>query len=122
MVVVFTRDITDNLTSLVKKIDGKVSENSDKKMAAFVVLLSDDPDADEGKLKALAKKAGLKKTPLTIFEGTAGPRNYKIAEDAAVTVTMWKGKTTIASHAFAEGKLNAKGITTVVADTAKILK
>ena len=39
MVAIFTRSITDDLTSLVKQIDEQVAKNEDKKMASFVILL-----------------------------------------------------------------------------------
>jgi hypothetical protein len=55
VVNVFAREITDNLTSLVKQIDEKIGANSDQKMAGFVVLLTDDPDAAEPRLKELAE-------------------------------------------------------------------
>ncbi|MDA1014433.1 MAG: hypothetical protein O3A00_08280 [Planctomycetota bacterium] len=124
MVNIFAREITDELASLVKQIDDVVGKNKNSKMAAFVVLLSDDPDADEGKLKALAEKHGIKNTPLTTFDGAAGPPNYKISEDAAVTVMLWQGggKNVKANHAFGKGELNAKKIEAIVKDTSKILK
>lgn len=124
MVNIFAREITDDLASLVKKIDGVVGKNKKAKMAAFVVLLSEDPDADEGKLKALAEKHGIKNIPLTLFDGVSGPPNYKISEDAAVTVMLWKGrgKNVKANHALAKGGLNAKKIEAIVKDTSKILE
>ena len=122
MVAIFTRSITDDLTSLVKQIDDQVAQNEDKKMASFVILLSNDPDADEAKLKTLAEKAGIKHVPLTVFDGIAGPPNYKIAEDAEVTVLHWLERKTVVNHAFAKGKLDKEGIKKVVDATAEILK
>ena len=122
MVAIFTRSITDDLTSLVKQIDDQVAQNEDKKMASFVILLSNDPDADEAKLKTLAEKAGIKHVPLTIFDNIAGPPNYKIAEDAEVTVLHWKERKTVVNHAFAKGKLDKEGVKKVVESTAEILK
>ncbi len=121
MVNIFTREITDDLTSLVKEIDKKVGENKDQRMAAFVVLLSDDPDADEKKLQELADKHKIKNVPLTIFDGLAGPPRYKIAKDAAVTVMQWRGLSVKANAAFAKEKLDKKGIAKVLKDTEKIL-
>ena len=120
---IFTRSLDDNLASLVKQVDKKVGENKDKQMAAFVVLLTDDPDAAEGDLKEFADKHGIKNTPLTIFDGPAGPEKYKIAEAAEVTVHLWVGggKKVRANHAYAKGKLNKKGIAGIVSDTGKIL-
>ena len=122
MVAIFARSITDNLASLVKQIDEQVAKNEDKKMASFVILLSNDADGDEAKLKALAEKAGIKHVPLTIFDGVAGPPNYKIAEDADVTVLHWKERKTIVNHAFAKGQLDKDGVKKVVDSTAKILE
>lgn len=127
---IFTRSLSDDLASLVKQIDTTVGKNDDVKMAAFVVLLTDDPSVDAAKLKALAEKHGITNTPLTVFKDTKGPKSYKIAKDAEVTVMMWhpvevKGKIILqvkANYAFAKGKLNKKSTAKVVADTSKILE
>ncbi len=122
MVNVFAREITDNLTSLVKQIDEKIGANSDQKMAGFVVLLTDDPDAAEPRLKELAEKHKIANTPLTVYDGVAGPENYKIAEKADVTVMMWVGGEVKVNHVFEKGKLDKKAVAMIVKDTAKILK
>ncbi len=121
MVNVLTREITDNLTSLVKKIEKIVAANSDKQMAAFVVHLTDDPDASEVVLKKLAKKHKIVKTPLTNFDGLAGPPVYNIAEKADVTVMMWVGTKVKVNFALRKGELTKKKIDEIVAATAKIL-
>lgn len=121
MVSIFAREITDALTGLVKEVDTVVGKNKDKKMAAFVVLLSDDPDAAEPKLKELAKKHGIKNTPLTVFDGIAGPERYKIAKEADVTVLMWTRQKVAVNHAFRKGDLKKASIKEIVADTSKIL-
>ena len=113
MVAIFARKITDDLTSLVKKVDRLVAKNKDKKMKAFVVLLSDDADAEEAKLKELAKKHGIKTTPLTIFEGIAGPPSYKIAKDADVTVLMWERRKIKVNYAFRKDGLNKKSVAAI---------
>jgi hypothetical protein len=107
---------------LVKQVDEQVAENEGKKMAAFVVLLSEDPDTTAAKLEELAKKQGIENVPLTIFDGEAGPGDYKIAKDADVTVMMWKGLEVKANHAFKPGELNAQKVKTVLQDTSKILE
>ena len=121
MVNVFARELTDDLASLVKAIDKKIDENKDQKLSAYLVLLSDDPDADEAKLKAMAEKHGIKNVPLTLFDGTAGPPSYKISKDADVTAMLWRGRKVRANHAFSKGKLDTKGIAAIVKSTAKIL-
>lgn len=132
MVNIFTRNITDSLTSLVKNIDkqvgeDKIKENKDDRLAAFVVYLTDDPDAAEKELKAFAEKHNIKNIPLTVFDGIAGPSEYKISKDADVTVMMWKknkkNKVEVkVNYAFAEGKLNKKSVKEVASSTSKILE
>jgi hypothetical protein len=121
VVNVFAREITDDLTSLVKQIDEKIGANTDKKMAGFIVLLTDDPDAAEPKLKELADKHKIEKTPLTVFDGVAGPPNYSIAKDADVTIMMWVGGQVKVNRALGKGKLDKAVIEQILKDTAKIL-
>ena len=121
VVTVFTRELTAEVKDLVAKIDEKVGANKDKKMAAFVVVLTEDPDAVEPKIEALAKDSKIKSTPLTIIEGQAGPDGYKISKDAEVTVIMWVESEVKVNHAFAKGKLDKKAVDEIVAETKKIL-
>ena len=121
MVNIFAREITDNLASLVKEVDSAVEKNKD--LASFVVLLAADPDAAEKTLKEFATKHSIKNVPLTVFEGIAGPPNYKIAEGVDVTVTLWSSQNVKASHAFRKAAgLDAASVKKVIADTAKILE
>ena len=82
MVTIFAREITDELASLVKQIDDVVVENEGQDAAAFIVLLSEDPDATAPLLEELAENQEISKTPLTIYDGIAGPPEYSIAEEA----------------------------------------
>lgn len=122
VVAIFTRKVDDKLAALVKEVDAKIAKSGDKKMAAFVVVLSDDPAANEAKLKDLAKKEGIKSVPLTTFENAAGPEDYKVSKDAEVTVLEWVNGKVKANHSFAAGKLSDEGIKAVIKDTAKILE
>ncbi len=72
VVAVFTHKLDANLTYLVKKVDAEVEKNKDKKLKAFVVLLTDDPDKAEPQLKKLAETNNIKNVPLTIFDGPLG--------------------------------------------------
>jgi hypothetical protein len=122
VVNVFAREITDDLISLIRKLDETIGDNGAKKMAGFVVLLTDDPDPLEKKLETLAEKHKLENLPLTVFDGIAGPRSYKIAEKADVTVMMWVESTVKVNHVFEKGKLDKAAIETILKDTEKILK
>src|SRR3954447_15225755 len=117
--MIFAREISDNLTSLVKKIDEVTVKNSSCSMGSFVVFCSDD-EALAKKLKELAKKQGLKEVVLTI-DNPAGPEGYDIAKEADVTVVLYTDKKVKANHAYKKGELKAKDIDAIVTDVAKIL-
>jgi hypothetical protein len=119
---VFARELSDNLASLVKKLDAAVEKNQDKQMAGFVVLLTNDPDADESRIKQFQETHGIKNLPLTLFDGEAGPPNYKLAEEADVTVHMWVKGTVKAQCAFRAGELDAAAIKSVVSSADTILE
>jgi len=122
VVTVFTRELSDSVKDLVKKIDAQVGANKDKKMAAFVVVLTEDPDAVEPKLVALAKDSKITNTPLTIIEGAGGPPEYKLSKDAEVTVMMWVESEVKVNQSFAKGKLDKKAVEKLVGETKKILQ
>lgn len=121
VVTIFTREVNDTVTDLVKKIDKTVGDNKDKKMSAFVVVLTDDPDKVEPKLEKIAKDEKIVNTPLTIVEGVTGPPEYKLAKDAEVTVMMWVESEVKVNQAFAKGKLDKKAVDELVTETKKIL-
>lgn len=121
VVTIFSRNIDDQVTSLVKEVDGVVGKNQDKSMAAFVVLLSDNPEKSAETLKAAADKAGIKHTPLTTFDGQTGPDDYKIARDADITVMMWvKGELKV-NETYKQGKLDQATVAKLVKETSSIL-
>ena len=122
VVAIFTRNLDESVTGLIKNIDGQVVKNGDKQMKAFVVLLTDDPDAAEGKLQKVAKKAGIKNVPLTIFDGVTGPPSYKISKKADVTVLMWNKSKVKVNKGFAKGKFDKAAAKTLAGDTKKILE
>ena len=117
--MIFAREVSDPLTSLVKKIDAATAKNSDCSMGSFVVFLSDDEGLGD-KLKGLADKEGIKNTILTI-DNPAGPRGYNISKDADITVVLYDKQTVQANHAFRKGELNSQAVERVVGDLKKIL-
>lgn len=121
VVSIFAREYTPQVAKLVKQIDDTVGKNTDHKMAAFVVVLTDDPDAQEPKLSKAAKEAKIQHTPLTVFDGEAGPPAYKVSEKADVTVMMWVESDVKVNHALTAEKLTDDAIKSIVSDTSKIL-
>lgn len=122
MINIQTRVITDELTSLVKQLDALVDPANEKGSHAFVVLLTDDADEAEEKLTDVAEKNEIKNIPLTVFDGIAGPSSYKIAEDADVTIMMWKGLEVEKNYAFGKDGLTADEVKKIVKDAEAHLK
>src|SRR5712692_5273461 len=112
--MIFAREISDHLTSLVKKIDAATVKNSGRSMGSFVVFLSDDENLEK-KLKDLAKKEQLKETVLTI-DNPSGPRGYDLAKEADVTVVLYTHRNVKANYAFRKGEMKASDVDKIVAD------
>lgn len=121
VVAIFARQVTPELTKLIKRIDEATDKNKERGMGSYVVFLSDS-DALEKELKQLAKKEKTEQCVLAI-DDPEGPtaKDYKIAPEADVTVVLYSALTIKANHAFKKGELNDKAIDAIVADLAKIL-
>lgn len=117
--MIFAREISDSLTSLVKKIDAATAKNSGARMGSFVVFCSDDEGLKD-KLKDLSEKNKLEKIVLTI-DNPSGPPRYRIARDADVTVILYEKQKVKANHAFKKGEMKESDVDKIVADLAKIL-
>jgi hypothetical protein len=117
--MIFAREISDPLTSLVKKVDGITARNQAVEMGSFVVFCSDAEELEK-RLKALAEKEKLKHLILCI-DNPAGPPGYNVAKDADVTVVLYREQMVVATHAFRKGELKDKDIEKILADVPKIL-
>src|SRR5262245_621098 len=115
--MIFAKEVTPGLTSLVKKVDAATAKNKSCSMGSFVVFCSDDKGLED-QLRALAGKEKLKNTILTI-DNPAGPKGYKVAKEADVTVVFYVGKEVKVNHAFAKGELTDAATDKVMADLAK---
>ena len=121
VVTIFAQKLDDNVTSLVKQLDGVVAKNEEKDMRAFVVFLTDDADSLKPKLEELAEKEGIS-IPLTVAaDGASGPRNYELNPDAKYTVMMWSKHKVVVNHA-GKDDLNKAKVREIVKDTAKVLE
>jgi hypothetical protein len=117
--MIFAREVSDSLTSLVKKIDEATAKNKECRMGSFVVFLNDDSKLEK-QLKELAEKENIKNTILTI-DNPAGPNGYDIDKNADVTVVLYSKKNVKVNQAYKKGELKDGEITKIVADIKKIL-
>src|ERR1700720_44552 len=99
--MIFAREVSDSLTSLVKKIDAATVQHEKEEMGSFVVFCSDDAGLKD-RLKNLAKKEDLKKLILTMWS-SEGPEKYKVAKDADITVVLYDERVVMANYTFKKG-------------------
>jgi hypothetical protein len=117
--MIFAREVTPELTKLIKKIDEATAKNRTANMGSFVVFLSDS-EALGDQLKEVANKENIKTCVLSI-DNPAGLKGYNFARDAAVTVVLYEDHTVRANHSFRKGQLNEQAINRIVADIPKIV-
>ncbi len=118
MAVIFAREITPGLTSLVKKLDDATKKNSDAKMGSFVVIMTDDDKAEDA-LKAVAEKEKLKNIVLCV-DSPKGPEKWKLSKDAGVTVMLYVKNTVKENFTFAKD-VDEKEADKIVAKLSSIL-
>ncbi|WP_437226736.1 hypothetical protein SH661x_004741 [Planctomicrobium sp. SH661] len=121
VVSIFARDVNGEVANLIQQVDGVVGKNQAKDMKAFVVLLSDEPEAKEATLKKVADETKVTNTPLTTFDSNVGPRDYKIGQDAEVTVMMWVDGKLKVNEAYKPGELTKEKVSSLVGKTSQIL-
>jgi hypothetical protein len=93
--LIFAREISDPLTSLVKAIDRQLGESparrDGRKLGVFVVFCSDDPGLHK-QLQDLIAREGIKNVVLSLSTNKAqGPPRYRVARDAELTVVVYNG-------------------------------
>ncbi|MCI0421079.1 MAG: hypothetical protein L0312_17940 [Acidobacteria bacterium] len=117
--MVFARQPSDALTTLIKKIDTATAKNSGCSMGSFVVFLNDS-EGLEKQLKAVAEKENIKHCVLSI-DNPAGPKGYNVNKDADVTVVLYTERVVRANYAFKAGQMKEGDINKIVGDISKIL-
>jgi hypothetical protein len=118
--MIFAREVSDPLISLIKKIDLATANHSKEHMGSFVVFLNDDAKL-ENQLKDLADKAHLEHTVLAI-DKPAGPPTYDISSQADVTVVLYVKHNVKANYAFRKGELKGSDSDWILADLPKIFE
>lgn len=118
--MIFAREPSEQLTSLITKLDAETVKNADKKMGSFAIFCNDSEGLD-GKLKDLAAKQKLKAFTLAIDNPT-GPEPYNISKDADITVVLYNKSKVIANYTFKKGELKSGDVEKIVSEVSKIVK
>jgi len=118
--MIFARDTSPELVTLITKLDAATVKNAEKKMGSFAIFCN-DADGLDSKLKKVASEQKLKAFVLSIDNPT-GPEPYNIAKEADVTVVLYTKSKVIANYTFKKGELNASSVEKIVNDVSKIVK
>jgi hypothetical protein len=111
------------LASLVKQLDKFVDENKDKKVAAVVNFLGDDPEALKTAVKEFSEKNSVKNVALAVaVDHKDGPKALAISPDADLTVMFYNKKKVTANHAVKKGGLSKDSVSKIIADGKTILE
>ena len=117
--MIFAREISDPLTSLVKKLDAATAANQPAMMGSFVVFCNESEGLDK-QLREWAAKQGLKHIILSI-DKAAGPEDFDVAKEADITVVLYSNHKIEANYAFKKGELKKADVEKIVKDVPKIL-
>jgi len=129
VVAVFTREpiaANKSLATLLQKLDEDLVKHKDARLRAFAVLLSDQFPKEEGRkdlvagLDTAGKELDLKRLILAAGD-SAGPDNYKLNKDAALTVVLYRNHKVIANFAFAKDKFTENDITAILEAVHKMI-
>jgi hypothetical protein len=120
--MVFVRETSDALTSLVRKLDEQLERSAGKRPipeGVFIIFDNQTPGFDV-QLREMAARAGLKRVSLCI--GTA-PKNYEVSPDADLTAVVYRlgkrrGEPVTANFALRRGELDAAKADAIVKSLA----
>jgi hypothetical protein len=119
VVMVFARDINEPVLKLATQLDEATAKHRDKELGSFVVFLNEQESLAKRAAEA-AKSRGLKRIVLSTY-GSDGPEGFDVAQDADLTVVLYREHEVKANHAFRKGELNDAAIDKIIADLPKIL-
>jgi hypothetical protein len=114
MAVVFARQPTDALASLVRGIDRELIAHKSADLRAWVTFLSDDQPALDPRLVKWAQDQAIRLVPLGIFEDAGGPPSYRLNREAEVTVLLAVKQKVVHRFAFRPGELTDERIAAVL--------
>jgi hypothetical protein len=101
--MLFAREVSPELTRLLKQLDAAVAAHADRRLCGCVIFCNDDPGL-AGRLQSLAQAEHLGHLVLATYHSD-GPPHYKIAREADVTVLLYHRVAVKFNCAFRKGEL-----------------
>jgi hypothetical protein len=120
VVMIYAREISDPLTSLVKKINQAAIAHQQHRLGSFVVFRSDDETLKD-RLKTLAREKEIRQTILAVEDTKNTPHKCRLAGEAEVTVVLYTKFTVKANYAFRKGELTETAVRQVLSGLTQIL-
>ncbi|QDU82199.1 hypothetical protein Pla110_39540 [Polystyrenella longa] len=122
VIAVFFKSLDEPVLELLEGVNETAHSFENKKLRAFGIYLTDDPEAAQAELEQVAADRNWDNLPLTVYDGEAGPANYEIKEGAEVNVLMWVKARVKANHAYQlASDLTAEERAIILQNTEKIL-
>jgi hypothetical protein len=122
VVLIFAREVSTSLTSLIKKVDEATVKHVNDELGSFTVVLSEDK-AMPKQLREIARKEKLKDHVLTVWDKDSdGPAGYKLSKDADVTVLLYVNRKVQFNFAFKKGELQDRDISRILDGLPKLFE
>jgi hypothetical protein len=101
LVMVFARKTGNRLTDLVHRLDRAVVTHRRTRLKGLVTFLGRDASELKACAASVAETATVKAVPVVIAaEATSGPTNYKLSENADITIVVAKDSQVIETHSY----------------------
>ena len=122
VVMVMLQDVDDNVADLFKTLDKVLDAKRATGLRGFGVLVTDDSSKAVPILQTMSFDERLS-IPLTAATtAIAGPSSHNLHADAATTVILYEGQTTVSTLGFRKGELNEAAIKQVLAAIEELLQ
>lgn len=120
-VVIFARKLSDPLGRLAVKCDDFALAQPKDSLKCWMTVLG-EKTATLDDLAKWSKNAGVKVTPVGVFDDPIGPPSYKLSSDAEVTVLLWVNRKIVANFAFRAGELNDEAVKKIADAMPKLVE
>ena len=119
MVFIFAKAPSDELASLVRKVDKLVSANEDKQLAAVVNFIGDPTDEYLAKAKEFGETHNIQNVAITV---TSDGDRFAVNEDAEITVMNYKDKKVKFNFGSDNAELSEKEVSSIVKAAEEMLE
>ncbi|TWU57793.1 hypothetical protein [Rubripirellula reticaptiva] len=120
MVMVFARKAGPKSIELATKLDSAIGQHASSKLRGLFTFIGEDAANLKKVATTFAEQSGVVHVPVVIAEDTQnGPIDYRIAEDADITIVIAQDSQVFTSHVF---DADAIDVTQVIGDVEKMLQ